>query len=118
MYKGYQSELFSNSWGVNIGFKRLADELNNLLPLQGRCEKPMSTNKNLEKFRRAQNAAYDLFNNGLCNRRGLFSSIFGWAPTQKDTNYASGVQWAHWENMVEEILTPIILNAAKEQGVK
>tara|TARA_B100000902_G_C26617217_1_gene578029 strand:+ start:85 stop:465 length:381 start_codon:yes stop_codon:yes gene_type:complete len=118
MYKGYQFELFTNSWGVNVGFKHLADKLNELLPLQGRCEKPMSSNKNLEKFRRAQNAAYDLFNNGLCNRRGLFNNIFGWAPTQKDTYYASRDTWGQWEDNVEEILTPIIIKAAKEQGVQ
>ena len=118
MYKGYQFELFTNSWGVNIGFKGLADKLSELLPFEGRCEKPMSSNKNLEKFRRAQNAAYDLFNNGLCNRRGLFNNIFGWAPTQKSTYYASRMTWAQWEDNVEEILTPIILDAAKEQGIK
>ena len=71
-----QKELFTNSWGVNSGFKTLVDELNNLLPVSGRCEKPLSTNKNLEYFRRAQNAVYDFFNNGLCNKRGLFVEIF------------------------------------------
>ena len=117
MYKGYQFELFTNSWGINIGFKHLADKLNDLLPIEGRCEKPMSSNKNLEKFRRAQNAAYDLFNNGLCNRRGLFNNVYGWAPTQSSTYYASKDTWSQWEDNVEEILTPIIINAAKEQGV-
>ena len=43
------------------------DKLEELLPFEGRCENPMSKNKHLEKFRKAQNAAYDLFNNGLCN---------------------------------------------------
>ena len=51
MYKGYQEKLFNNSWGVNSGFKHLADKLNELLPLEGRCENPNSTNKNLDKFR-------------------------------------------------------------------
>lgn len=118
MYKGYQFELFTNSWGINIGFKHLADKLNELLPLEGRCEKPMSSNKHLEKFRRAQNAAYDLFNNGLCNKRGLFNNVYGWAPTQSSTYYASKDTWSQWEDNVEEILTPIIINAAKEQGVQ
>jgi hypothetical protein len=67
-----QKELFTSNWGVNSGYKRLVDELTNLLPMEGRCEKPLSDNKNLETFRRAQNAIYDFFNNGLCNKRSLF----------------------------------------------
>ena len=113
-----QLKLFSNSWGLNEGFKPLADKLTELLPFQGRCENPMSKNKHLEKFRRAQNAAYDLFNNGLCNKRGLFVSVFGIAPTQKATFYFTKTQWQFWEDRVEEILTPIILDAAREQGIK
>ena len=118
MYVGYQEKLFSNSWGVNSGFKTVSDKLNELIPLEGACENPRSTNKHLDKFRRAQNAAYDLFNNGLCNKRGLFKQLFGFAPTQRDTNYATRMQWSHWEDRVEEILTPIIQAAALEQGIK
>ena len=62
---------------INGYYKRLADELHGLLPLQGKCEFSQSKNKHLDKFRRAQNAAYDLFNNGLINRRGQFNNIFG-----------------------------------------
>lgn len=113
-----QQKLFSNSWGVNEGFKGLQEKLDELIPFEGRCEKPLSTNKNLEKFRRASNATYDFFNNGLCNRRGLFKDIFGWAPYSSAFYYASKDQWGQWEDMVEETLTPIILAAAKEQGVK
>ena len=75
-------------------------------------------NKNLEKFRRAQNAAYDLFNNGLGNKRSLFQNIYGWSVGPKDTSYAQKMTWSHWEDKVEEVLTPIILEAAKEQGIK
>ena len=124
MYKGFQEELFKSNWGVNSGFKHLADKLNELLPFEGRCDNPLSKNKNLEIFRRAQNAAYDFFNNGLCNKRGLFVSIFGkdidrWnIPTQKSINNFRSENWKDWENRIEEVLTPIIINAAKEQGVK
>ena len=59
MYKGFQEVLFKNDWGVNSGFKTLADKLNDLLPIQGACANARSTNKNLDKFRRAQNASYD-----------------------------------------------------------
>tara|TARA_B100001057_G_C22824928_1_gene941000 strand:+ start:68 stop:442 length:375 start_codon:yes stop_codon:yes gene_type:complete len=124
MYKGYQEELFNSDWGVNPGFKHLADKLNDLLPFEGRCANPLSINKNLEKFRRAQNAAYDFFNNGLCNKRPLFVSIFGkdiesWnIPSYKDFQYFTKVSWAQWEDNIEKVLTPIIIDAAKEQGIK
>jgi|TARA_B100000085_G_scaffold177625_1_gene161906 hypothetical protein len=118
MYSGYQEKLFSNSWGVNSGFETVRDQLNELIPLEGACENPRTKNKALDKFRRAQNAAYDLFNNGLCNKRGLFNQIYGFAPTMRDTDNARRMQWSHWEDRVEEVLTPIIIAAALEQGIK
>ena len=118
MYKGYQFELFTNDWGINSGFKKLADELNGLLPLQGKVEYSQSKNKHLDKFRRAQNAAYDLFNNGLINRRSQFKNIFGFAPTQTAVYYSNKDTWTYWEDMVEKVMTPIIQAAAKEQGVR
>ena len=118
MYKGFQEKMFKNPWGVNEGFKDLCDKLTELLPFEGRCENPMSKNKHLEKFRRAQNAAYDLFNNGLGNKRQQFQRIFGWSVGVRDTSYANQMTWSHWEDRVEEVLTPIILEAAKEQGIQ
>lgn len=122
-----QKELFTNNWGVNSGYKRLVDELTNLLPMEGRCEKPLSDNKNLEKFRRAQNAIYDFFNNGLCNKRSLFVSIFAenenyyidkWnIPTMNSFSYFTKDSWTMWEDQIEKIFTPIVIDAAKEQGL-
>ena len=110
-----QGELFTNSWGVNSGFKHLQEKLDELVPFQGMCKNPRTKNKNLEKFRQASNAAYDLFNNGLWNKKPLFKKIFGFAP---NTRYATKVSWEQWEDRVEEVMTPIIIAAAKEQGVK
>ena len=122
-----QKELFTSNWGVNSGYKRLVDELTNLLPMEGRCKKPLSDNKNLEKFRRAQNAIYDFFNNGLCNKRSLFVSIFAenenyyinkWnIPTMNSFRYFNKDSWTMWEDNIERIFTPIIIDAAKEQGL-
>ena len=109
-----QQEMFTCSWGINSGFKHLQEELDCLVPFQGMCENPRTKNKYLEKYRQASNAAYDLFNNGLCNRKPLFKKIFGFAP---NTRYASSVSWKQWEERVEEIFTPIMIAAAKEQGV-
>ena len=38
MYKNYQYELFSTSWGVHEGFKTAVDRLNDLIPIDGKCE--------------------------------------------------------------------------------
>ena len=113
-----QGELFTNSWGVNSGFKHLQEELDCLDPFQGMCENPRTKNKNLEKFRQASNAAYDLFNNGLCNQSRLFKDIYGWSVGYRETSYANKMTWSHWEDRVEEVLPPIIIAAAKEQGIK
>ena len=123
-----QQKLFTSNWGVNLGYKNLVDELNALLPFEGRCEKPLSTNKNLEYFRRAQNAIYDFFNNGLCNKRSLFVEIFAekdiyyinkWnIPSYKSFQYFNKDSWDMWEDQIEKIFTPIVIKAAKEQGIK
>jgi hypothetical protein len=33
------------------------------------------------------------------------------------THHAMSTTWSNWEDMVEEILTPIIIAAAKEQEI-
>ena len=43
-----QLKLFSNEWGLNQGFKSLADQLNELLPMQGKCEFSKSKNNSLK----------------------------------------------------------------------
>ena len=60
---------------------------------------------------------YDLFNNGLGNRKQQFKKIFGWSVSPKITCYATTVTWKQWEDRVEEVMTPIIFAAAKEQGI-
>ena len=115
MYKGYQENMFKNPWGVNEGFKHLQEKLEELLPFEGRCEFPNSKNKHLDKFRRAQNAAYDLFNNGLCNKKNEFRKIFGF--TYSKTHEWNKTQWFYVEEIMETHFTPIIQNAIKEQGV-
>ena len=57
-----QLELFKNSWATNKGFEALREQLNELVPLSGKCENSRSTNKKLDKFRVAQNLIYDLVN--------------------------------------------------------
>ena len=119
MYTGYQAELFKSEWGVNPGFKALADKLNELIPAQGSVDNPRSTNKALEKFRKAQNVIYDLFNNGLMNRRTEYRNMFGEVPLPgiRHQDYIGEIRWSQIEDEVEANFTPIIVAAAKEQGL-
>ena len=115
-----QLELFTNDWGINSGFKNLADQLNELLPLQGRVQFSRSKNKQLEKFRKSQNLLYDLFNNALMNRRSEFKSFFGFVPinTSRYSYPVTATRWKQVEEEMEILFTPVILSAAKEQGLK
>ena len=116
MYVGYQGNLFNSSWATNTGFEKLRDELNDLLPCEGRCEGARSHSKALEKFRVAQNLIYDLFNNGLMNRKNHFRQFFGWAPLSENHRYQwSRHDWDRFEEMLEPVFTSIIQNAASEQ---
>jgi len=110
-----QGNLFKSSWGVNPGFKHLQEKLDDLIPLQGRVPHSRSKNKALEKFRVASNLAYDLFNNGLGNRRNQFGSFFGWAPYTRGGMTNS--QFEEAERKLEPVITRIIIDAAKEQGI-
>lgn len=115
-----QLDLFSVSWGVRADLKDIQERLFDLVPSSGRCESPNSKNKALDRFRRASNLAYDLFNNGLMNRRSDFKRFFGFVPIPS-WRYQDGMNYERWERVeerMEEVITPIILAAAKEQGVK
>ena len=73
-----QLKLFTNNWAVNSGFEHLQKQLEAMLPVMGKVEKSQSANKQLEKFRKAQNLLHDLFNNALGNRRTEFRNFFGY----------------------------------------
>ena len=109
-----QLELFTSEWGVRNDVKHLVDPLNDLLPAMGMV-KNANKNKWLEKFRKAQNVSYDIFNNGLCNKKNEFRKIFGF--TYSKTHEWNKTQWFYVEEIMETHFTPIIQNAIKEQGV-
>ncbi len=110
-----QSELFKSSWSINEGFKNLQGKLDELVPFSGRVEHSKSKNKSLERYRVASNLVYDLFNNGLMNRRSHFRGFFGWSPST-----AGGISQAQFEyanTKLEPVMTRIMIDAGKEQGV-
>ena len=111
-----QGNLFKSSWAINPGFKRLQEKLDELVPFSGRVPQGRSKNKALEKFRVASNLVYDLFNNGLMNRRNNFGSFFGWAPHTRGGMTSNQFETAN--RKLEPVMTRIIIDAAREQGIK
>ncbi len=107
-------------WGCTPTTNRLRGMLSDLdhFPDQGECPKKYTANKELERFRRAQNVVYDIFNNGLMNR-GKQLKILGLRksnmPFPDEWNMRGN--WDRIEEMVEEKFTPIIMKAAREQGL-
>jgi len=113
---GNQLNLFKSSWAVNEGFSCLYDKLSALVPFEGKIPHGRSKNKCLERFRVASNLLYDLFNNGLMNRRSHFHQFF------KVSVYCRGgigqTQFQRLDEELEPVLTKIMQDAAREQGIK
>ncbi len=110
-----QLPLFQTSWAVNEGFKNLQEKLDALVPFQGKVPQGRSKNKKLEKFRVAQNLIYDLFNNGLMNRRSHFTQFFGISVYTRGG--ISQHEFDRFNLKLEPIFTKIMQEAAKEQGI-
>ena len=89
-------------WGGTGTHNHVIDALTALLPESGSCNKPRSKNKALDKFRRAMNLYFDLYNNGLANREFMFRKMFGSYPTCAS---------------IEAEMDKIIKAACEEQGV-
>ena len=107
-----------SSWGCTSETKPLVDMLDELVPFEGQVDEPRK-NRALEKFRKAQNVVYDTFNNGLCNRGSEIGRVLG--VKKRDLALPSGYynngNWDQVEHLIEEAFTPIVIAAAKEQGI-
>ena len=106
-------------WNNNGRFQALADALQKYIPVEGPVANAKK-NPALEKFRKAVNCYYDLYNNGLCNRAAQFSKIFGIATGQyKYRNGRYGFEFTQiMYDHTEEAMDAIVLAAAAEQLVK
>jgi len=106
---------FENTyWNHNGKYNELAEKLQALIPAEGAVANPRK-NKKLEKFRKAVNCYYDLYNNGLGNRASAFAKVFGIAS--RDYKYARS--WRYMDCLyteTEQVMDKIIYEAAVEQG--
>lgn len=101
-------------WNNNGRFQATADALQALVPAEGDIKG--TNNRALEKFRKAVNCYYDLYNNGLCNRARSFAAVYGISSSIYGS-YGRGYSPALY-GRVEDKLNEIIVAAAAEQGVE
>ena len=101
-------------WNSNGTYQNLAEQLRSHVPFAG--EITGKENKALEKFRKASNAYYDIFNNGGCNRAAQIRSIFKFGMTTM--RVGKRFDWNAIHEKVEPIMDQIILAAAAEQGIR
>ena len=103
-------------WGAKGKYNAAADALHKLVPAEGACEFARGKNRALDKFRRAVNCYYDLYNNGLCNRRAEFRRVFGFGAGPYSRGYGLGFSKRLYE-MVEAKMDEIVVLAAFEQDM-
>ena len=107
---------------TNENLKTVVDALDELIPAYGSV-KNINKNRCLERFRTAQNVVHDIFNNGLMNR-GKQLKVLKLKIWELPLDYWRGgelIQPANWtriKEIVEPKMEKVILDAAKEQGIK
>ena len=107
---------------TNDNLETVVDALNDMLPAMGSV-KNINKNRCLERFRTAQNVVHDIFNNGLMNR-GKQLKVLKLKIWELPLDYWRGGQliqpanWTRIQEIVEPKMEKIILDAAKEQGIK
>ena len=107
---------------TNNNLESVVNKLNNMLPGWGSVTN-INKNRCLERFRTAQNVVHDIFNNGLGNR-GKQLKVLKLKMWELPLDYWRGgelIQPANWtriQEIVEPKMEKIILDAAKEQGIK
>lgn len=104
-------------WNHKGLFQDLYAQLNAMIPASGACENARTTNKKLDKMRRAANCMYDLYNNGLYNRVNEFRNLFGIASSNYRVNRTHARFLPSLYADSEHIMNLFIIDAALEQGL-
>lgn len=105
-------------WNEQGTYQTIAEALQGLVPAIGEVPEGKTTNKALERFRRAQNCYYDLYNNGLGNRAREFSTLFKipGVPREIKQNYRTNFLVSSMtEGAIEKKMDGFILDAYREQ---
>jgi hypothetical protein len=115
--RGEEMDTKNTYWNENGKHQFAVDELNKLVPTSGEV---LNKRKNpaLEKYRKASNCYYDLYNNGLMNRAREFYGVFKIASSHY--RYLPGAHRLFMEELyvaVEVKMDEIIEAAMAEQAV-
>ena len=102
---------------TNENLKTVVDALDELIPAYGSV-KNINKNRCLERFRTAQNVVYDIFNNGLMNKGKQLKVLKLKMYDLPLPNEWFAGDWDRIKEIVEPRMEKIILDAAKEQGIK
>jgi hypothetical protein len=105
-------------WNEQGAYQTIAEALQGLIPAIGEVPEGKTTNKALERFRRAQNCYYDLYNNGLGNRAREFSTLYRIAgvPREiKERRNLGTMLSLYTEIAIDNKMDGFILDAYREQ---
>ena len=105
-------------WNEQGTYQDIAEALQGLLPTHGEVPDGKTTNKCLERFRKAQNCYYDLYNNGLCNRAREFSTVFrivGVSRMIRERRHLGDMLNTYTEMAIDNKMDGFILDAYAEQ---
>jgi len=105
-------------WSNEGKHQALADLLQALSPAIGEVPDGKKQNKHLERFRKAMNCYYDLYNNGLCNRAREFSRLYklsGIPREIRERRHLGSMLSLYTEICVDDAMDEFIMNAYKEQ---
>ena len=100
-------------WRIHKSYKELYDALWEKVPATAKVEG--NNNKKLEKFRKATQVIYDIFNNGLMNR-GNQLRVLGLKKYELSLpNDYSRPDWDYNEEIIWNAFRPILIDAIVEQ---
>jgi hypothetical protein len=100
-------------WNDRGTYNEESKALQALIPLSGTVAYPRTKNKHLERFRKAVNAYYDLYNNGLWNRARQFANLFKLYGLREELHY--GELQERTVRAIETVMDEYVLLAYKEQ---
>jgi hypothetical protein len=108
-------------WNNNTDLQTQVQQLQDLVPCEGEVVDKRK-NRKLEKFRKASNVYYDLFNNGLGNRASELRPIFGLRVVDYYVNrWSNGRRYKEIENRlyvdIEPLMRQIVIDACVEQNI-
>lgn len=98
-------------WNNKGTYQQIVDKLENLIPLFNEVENP-EQNPKLEKFRKAGNCYYQIYNNGNFSKA---YNIFR-VGLKKHTD-VNGVLTEYGQQILETEMDIVVLEAAREQGI-